>query len=122
MQLRRNAGSGEFDEKACHSCERDIPRTGPESDSLAEMDKAYAEQGYKSSSAMDFSHEPGKQKVVVYATKNPDGSIRKVTHGAIQDSYGTWESKLGGGPLIRHETPDALKGPAYGEPVGVCEK
>ncbi len=98
------------------------PKTGTKADPLAEMDKMYAKQGYKRASSMDFNYEPGKQKVVVYAKKNPDGSIREVTHGAIQDRHGTWESKLGGGPLIRHETPDALNGPVYGEPVGVYKK
>ncbi|MCP4349982.1 MAG: hypothetical protein GY795_31260 [Desulfobacterales bacterium] len=98
------------------------PKTGSKADPLSEMDKIYAEQGYKRSSSMDFSHKTGKQKVTVYAIKNPDGSIKNITHGAIQDNYGTWESKLGGGPLIRHKTPNALNGPVYGEPVAVYEK
>jgi len=98
------------------------PVTGSKSDRLAEMDKLYAAQGYKRSSSMDFSYKPGTQKIVVYATKNPDGSIKEITHGAIQDHHGTWESKLGPWPLIRHLTPDALNGSLYGEPVAVYEK
>lgn len=98
------------------------PETGPAKNPLTEMDKKYATQGYKRSSSMDFSYTSSKKKVVVYAIKNPDGSIKNVTHGAIQDKHGTWESKLGGGPLIRHKTPNALNGPVYGEPVAVYEK
>jgi type VI secretion system secreted protein VgrG len=98
------------------------PETVPAKNPLTEMDKKYATQSYKRSSSMDFSYTSSKKKVVVYAIKNPDGSIKKVTHGAIQDKHGTWESKLGGGPLIRHKTPDALNGTVYGEPVAVYEK
>ncbi|MDC0740691.1 type VI secretion system Vgr family protein [Polyangium mundeleinium] len=98
------------------------PITGPASNPLQGMDGIYGAQGYTRSSDMNFDLEPGKQKIVVYATKNPDGSIADVTHGAIQDEHGTWTSKLGGWPLIRHETPGALNGADYGEPVAVYEK
>ncbi len=98
------------------------PETGSTDNPLGKMDDMYAKKGYKRSPTMDISKEPGKEKVVVYATKNPDGSINEVTHGATQASDGTWTSKLGQGPLIRHETPGALNGPVYGEPVAVYEK
>jgi type VI secretion system secreted protein VgrG len=98
------------------------PETGPPGNPLSEMDKKYEALGYKRSPGMDTSLEPGKEKVVVYATKNPDGSIKDVTHGAIQRPDGTYSSKLGAAPQIRHQTPEALNGPVYGEPVAVYEK
>jgi len=98
------------------------PVTGPRGSELAGMDSIYAKQGYKRLSSLDYSYQKGKKKIVVYATTNPDGTIREVTHGAIQDDTGAWTSKLGQGPLIRHETPDALDGAVYGKPVAVYEK
>lgn len=98
------------------------PVTGPSGDELKGMDAMYKQQGYKRLPSKDYSYVPGKQKIVVYATMNPDGTIKAVTHGAIQDNTGAWTSKLGQLPLIRHETPDALDGDIYGEPVAVYEK
>ncbi len=98
------------------------PKTGSEGDPLAEADNIYTERGYKKSSSMDFTYKPGKQKVVIYATKKPDRSIREITHAAIQDEYGLWESKLGPWTLIRHLTPDSVSGWFYGEPVAVYER
>ncbi|QEL15769.1 DUF7689 domain-containing protein [Limnoglobus roseus] len=98
------------------------PETGPKANPLSEMDKKYEALGYKRATGMDTSLEPGTEKVVVYATKNPDGTIKDVTHGAIQRPDGTYSSKLGSMPQIRHENPEALSGPAYGEPVAVYTK
>jgi type VI secretion system secreted protein VgrG len=98
------------------------PITGTKSVPFAEMDKIYTTIGYKRLSLMDFSYKLGIPKIVVYAIKNPDGSIKEITHGAIQDNCGTWESKLGPWPLIRHLTPDALNSSLYGKPVAVYEK
>jgi uncharacterized Zn-binding protein involved in type VI secretion len=95
------------------------PETGDPSSPLSEMDAKYADLGYSRSPSMDASLEPGVEKVAVYATTNPDGSINTVTHGAIQNEDGTWSSKLGRMAQIRHETPDALDGPVYGEPVAI---
>ena len=71
---------------------------------------------------METGLESGTEKIVVYARNNLDGSIRVITHGAIQPLDGTYSNKLGQGPQIRHETPDDLTGPAYGEPVAVYVK
>ena len=98
------------------------PETGNKENPLSEMDKKYAKKGYKRTSIMDTSYDPTKNKVVVYATKNFDGSIKEITHGAIQDGKGTFESKLGSLPLIRHSTPEALNGDVYGEPVATYTK
>lgn len=62
------------------------PVTSPTGDPLSEMDKIYDEGGYKRVPNMDTSYEPGKEKVVIYATKNPDDNIKEITHGAIQDN------------------------------------
>ncbi len=98
------------------------PQTGPANEPLAIMDLKYQVQGFARSATLDLDWEPGKQKVVLYALKHVDGSIREITHAALQESSGTWSSKLGQGPLIRHETPQALCGPVYGEPVAVYVK
>jgi type VI secretion system secreted protein VgrG len=98
------------------------PVTGPPGDELSGMDEIYAQQGYQRLPTLDYSDVPGTQKVVVYATMNPDGTINQVTHGAIQDDTGAWTSKLGQLPLIRHASPDDLDGPSYGQPVAVYAK
>lgn len=98
------------------------PKTGSKENPLSEMDKMYEKIGYTRTKSLDTSFDTTKKKIVVYATKNPDGSIKEITHGAIQDNNGTFESKLGDGPLIRHTTPEALNGAAYGEPVAVYTK
>lgn len=98
------------------------PLTGSKENPLSEMTKMYAEKGYTLAKGVDTSYDQSIEKIIVYATKNADGSINKVTHGAIQDAKGTFESKLGGLPLIRHLTAESLNGALYGEPVAVFEK
>lgn len=98
------------------------PITGSKENPLSEMDKMYQKIGYTRTVDLDTNYDTTKKKIVVYATKNADGSINKITHGAIQDDKGTFESKLGGLPLIRHATPESLNGSAYGEPVAVYTK
>ncbi len=95
------------------------PQTGPAQNPLAWADRLYAAQGYRRLPGLDFRRQPGVQKVVVYATRQPDGTIRQVTHAAVQSPGGGWTSKLGKLALIRHGTPQALNGPSYGEPVAV---
>ena len=55
----------------------------------------------------DGRHEPGYEKVALYAF---DGTP---THAARQLTDGRWSSKLGRSVDIAH-TPDALDGPVYG--------
>jgi type VI secretion system secreted protein VgrG len=95
------------------------PQTGSASEPLALMDSRYQAHGWLRASTPTWDREPGKQKVVLDALRNADGSIREVTHAARQEDDGTWSSKLGQGALIRHATPDALRGPLYGDPVAV---
>jgi hypothetical protein len=82
----------------------------------------YSPLGLKPTPGLDLSIEPGVQKVAVYATKTAAGKIDQYTHAAIQESDGTWTSKLGSGPLIRHRTALAVEGPVYGEVVRVYVK
>jgi type VI secretion system secreted protein VgrG len=83
------------------------------------MDLRYRAHGFTRAQTRDCDPQPGKHKVVLYALRNADGTIREVTHAAWQEDDGTWSSKLGQGALIRHETPDALCGPLYGDPIAV---
>ena len=82
----------------------------------------YAPLGFRASENLDLNYKAGLQKVAVYATKTDEGKVKKYTHAAIQDLDGTWTSKLGDGPLIRHRTADAVSGPSYGEVVLVYVK
>lgn len=45
----------------------------------------------------------------------PSGSI--ITHAAAHSADGTWVSKLGDLALIRHQTPESIAGPLYGQPL-----
>jgi type VI secretion system secreted protein VgrG len=81
----------------------------------------YSEKGYTRVSGLDFRLVRGLKKVVVYA-RVASGRIQEVTHAALQAADGTWTSKLGQLPLIRHRTPQDLNGPSYGQPVAVYVK
>lgn len=95
------------------------PLTGDEGNPLDPMDRLYGQLGYVRESSMNLAVEPGKQKVVLYASLNADATIHRVTHAARQEADGTWTSKLGGMALIRHVTPDSLRGPTYGTPIAI---
>ena len=95
------------------------PVTGPPEDPFREMDRRYGEHGFTRLPTLDLALVPGVQKVAVYALRNAGGGVEEITHAALQEADGTWSSKLGQGPLIRHGTVEALAGPAYGEPVTV---
>lgn len=88
----------------------------------AGWDDYYGPLGYKRAAGTDTSFTTGTQKVAVYATKRPDGQLKQYTHAAVQDADGTWTSKLGSGPLIRHRTAEAVGGGLYGEVVRVYER
>jgi len=95
------------------------PEIGPAYAPLSLMDRMYAERGYYREHDLNWRAEPGLEKVVLYATLNPDGTIQKVTHAAHEEPDGTFTSKLGQLPVIRHATPQDLRGPTYGLPVAV---
>jgi hypothetical protein len=83
----------------------------------AAFDDLNAQYGYKRMSKMDFSLEPGIEKIVLYG-KMVDGKFQ-ATHQARQNPDGTWTSKLGKMALIKHASPDSLDGPDYGKPYAV---
>jgi type VI secretion system secreted protein VgrG len=97
------------------------PRTGPAESPLLYMDRIYRTIRYTRVPGLDFRLVRGLKKVVVYAHVS-GGRIREVTHAALQEADGTWTSKLGQLPLIRHRTPQDLSGPSYGQPVAVYLK
>jgi hypothetical protein len=85
---------------------------------VEDFDKLYSEQGYKRIRTMDYRFNPRLDKIVLYAKKGKNGQI-VCTHGSRQLADGTWTSKLGSGPLVRHATPEAVGGPSYGRPIAV---
>lgn len=93
------------------------PKTGPASNPFSFMDKLYGANGYRRTPTLDLRDDPNLQKVAIYATRNANGSIKAITHAALQDPGGAWLSKLGHLPLIRHADPNAVDGPTYGQPV-----
>jgi hypothetical protein len=97
------------------------PETGPAGTRLAPMDRLYREKGYTRAKKLDFALMPEVQKVALYAHVS-NGQIREITHAAVQERTGTWTSKLGKLPLIRHTHPTALSGGTYGVPVAVYVK
>lgn len=88
----------------------------------AGWDLYYGPLGYKQATGTDTSFVKGVQKVAVYAKRLPDGRLKEYTHAAVQEADGTWTSKLGSGPLIRHRTAEAVAGGSYGEVVRVYER
>ncbi len=97
------------------------PQTGPSNNRLMPMDRLYQEKGYTRAASLDFRLVRGMKKVVLYARVS-GGPILEVTHAALQESDGSWTSKMGQLPLIRHHSPQDLNGPSYGQPVAVYVK
>jgi hypothetical protein len=88
---------------------------------LADFDRLYGSYGYKRLRRKDYRFNPSTDKIVLYARVAKNGKV-ECTHGARQLADGTWTSKLGAGPLIRHATPAAVGGPSYGKPIAVYVK
>jgi hypothetical protein len=93
---------------------------------ISAFDQLYGSHGFRRVrtgrlSKSDYRPVPGIQKIVLYAIVYKNGKV-KCTHGARQLPDGTWTSKLGKLPLIRHLTPQALNGPSYGRPIAVYVK
>jgi hypothetical protein len=82
---------------------------------LADFDSLYSYYGFRRVAGLDYKPVPGSDKVVLYALRRADGSI-SLTHAALQLRDGSWSSKLGSLPLIRHLHPDDVAGPSYGVP------
>jgi hypothetical protein len=86
--------------------------------SLADFDRTYGRHGYRRLRTLDYRRQPGIEKIVLFG-QFKQGRALECTHAARQASDGTWTSKLGQLPLIRHLTPDALSGSSYGRPIAV---
>src|SRR5205085_203471 len=56
-----------------------LPEAGTAQNPLAGVDRLLAEGGYQRLLAFDLSVQPGRQKVVVYAVLNRDGTIKEPT-------------------------------------------
>jgi hypothetical protein len=88
---------------------------------VSDFDKLYGSIGYKRIQKLDYRFNTKLDKIVLYAKRGKNGNI-ECTHGARQLADGTWTSKLGQGPLIRHATPASVSGPSYGKPIAVYVK
>jgi hypothetical protein len=86
--------------------------------SVADFDREYGRLGFYRLRTLDYRLQPGVTRIVLYGQVKPAGMI-ECTHAARQATDGTWTSKLGKLPLIRHLTPEALNGQSYGRPIAV---
>jgi hypothetical protein len=102
--------------------------------------KKYQEQGYLPLGEMDYSHQPGLEKVVLFGVGPSDrgynGAIRGaislgmgstdksllITHAARQEDGGVYTSKMGAFELIATASPDDVAGEAYGRPLVVMAR
>jgi type VI secretion system secreted protein VgrG len=91
------------------------PRAGGQPVTLADFDGLYSYYGYKRVVGMDLSVKPGTEKVVLFARRGEYGNA-EITHASRQMTDGSWSSKLGSLPLIRHLKPEDVTGPTYGHP------
>ncbi len=71
------------------------PETGGTDNPLEPMDKLYGQLGYSRLPDMDLTVCAGQEKVVLYATLNPDASINQVTHAAHQEADGQLHEQTG---------------------------
>lgn len=84
----------------------------------ADFDALFAFHGYKRITSLNYDKVAGYDKLVLYAKANEFG-VPEPTHGARQLTDGSWSSKLGKLPLIRHLHPDDIDGGTYGEAYAV---
>jgi hypothetical protein len=83
------------------------------------FDKLYADKGYKKAEKPGLEGckpECDKIKIALYALG------QDVTHAAIEDCQGKWDSKLGDGPRIKHAKLEQLEGKKYGKVLYCYEK
>lgn len=85
--------------------------------SLEDFDRFNAKYGFHRLPNLDWSYQPGTQKLLTYGTNNHDGEL-VVTHQARQMPDGSWTSKLGKTYLIKHQ-PEELNSVRYGQPIAV---
>jgi hypothetical protein len=97
------------------------PRAAGVPCTLEDFDGLYGLYGFKRIAGLDTSRQPGVEKVVVFALRKEGGGA-EVTHASRQLPDGSWSSKLGSLPLIRHLKLDDVSGPTYGSPYAVYVK
>ena len=90
------------------------PPWASRSESIASLKEVFAGQGYEVCD--DSNAAAGYQKVALYEW---DG---KMQHAALQLPNGRWRSKMGQGPVIEHDNPDALSGGMYGQSTIVMRR
>src|SRR5262249_40151901 len=83
--------------------------------SLYHFDALYRYYGFTRVNKLAYRRQPDHDKVVLYAARRANGHITP-THAARQMPDGSWTSKLGSLPLIRHLHPHDVAGPSYGSP------
>ena len=76
--------------------------------------EAYGTLGYAKCDT--GTHEPGIEKVALYAVREADNSLTP-THAARQLENGNWTSKLGDFEDIEHATLDNLEDGPYGKAI-----
>jgi hypothetical protein len=85
---------------------------------FGDFDDLYSRQGYRRLASLSFDKVPGHDKIVLFAKTTPEGVLQP-THAAKQQDDGSWTSKVGKLPLIRHLQPGDLEGAMYGAPYVV---
>jgi hypothetical protein len=102
--------------------------------------KKYQEQGYLPLGEMDYRHQPGLEKVVLFGVGPSDrgynaairgaislgmGDTDKsllITHATRQEDEGVYTSKMGAYELIATVSPDDVAGESYGRPLVVMAR
>jgi hypothetical protein len=77
--------------------------------------------GYKRLGIMDEKPVPFHQKLVAFGKVDATGTV-KILHTVKVEADGTFTSKVGGLPLIKHLSLKALAGETYGDPIAVYMK
>lgn len=90
------------------------PRGAGEPVTLSDFDGLYGHYGFRRVTGLDFTRQKGVEKVVLFAISR--NGRTEITHACRQMPDGSWSSKLGSLPLIRHLRPDDVSGPTYGVP------
>ena len=85
------------------------PNTAPAEHTVRAFAVAFQTLGYEV--CVDGEHEPGYEKVAIYAASGDP------KHAARQRSDGRWVSKLGKGFDIVHDSVDGVAGLLYGVPA-----
>lgn len=84
---------------------------------VSDFDRLNGQHGYHRSAGLDFRRHAFQDKIVLYGKKHSGGV--EATHQARQLADGSWSSKLGALPLIRHLKPEDIDGAVYGLPEAV---